>query len=169
MVEQGKGLIQCFLDKVPEEQSRVIAVEQPFRLEISGLEIDVIGALDLLLQDSDGSLTIVDHKTAARAMNDKDIHGNDQMTLYQLAVKANGFEDREVLLRYDALIKTKVPKFDQYYTSRSEADEERLVLKFQNVHRAIKAGIFIPNDSSWMCSNCEYATACKSWTASEAA
>jgi putative RecB family exonuclease len=39
--------------------------------------------------------------------------------MYQIAAKQNGFADREILLRFDALIKTKTPKFEQYWTTRS--------------------------------------------------
>ena len=62
-----------------------------------------------------------------------DVERNFQMTVYQMGVKANGYKDSEVLLRFDCLVKTKQPKFEQYYTSRSGGDERRVVKKMKQV------------------------------------
>ena len=63
------------------------------------------------------SLRILRH--AGRAYGRDEVDNNMQMTVYQLAAKANGFADREILLRFDCLIKTMKPKFETYYTVRS--------------------------------------------------
>jgi putative RecB family exonuclease len=42
-----------------------------------------------------------------------EIENNMQMTVYQLAAKANGFGGREIQLGFDCLIKTKAAKFEQ--------------------------------------------------------
>ena len=169
LIEQGKDLIKCFLNEVPEEQSRVLAVEQPFRLEIPGLDVPVIGGIDLILEDSDGTITIIDHKTAAKTPSDKDVHGSDQLTLYQMAVKASGYRDAEIVLGFNTLIKTKTPKLQIDFTSRTDLEEHRLVRKFQEVSRGIAAEIFIPNNNSWLCGSCEFSTACNAWGCSKAA
>ena len=86
-----------------------------------------------------------------------------QLTVYQLAVKANGFSDREILLKFDCLIKTKTPKFEPCWTTRSEVDEKRLVRKTFQVWEGISKGVFIPNDQSWKCNGCAYKKACDEW------
>ena len=63
----------------------------------------------------------------------------------------------------DTLIKTKKPKFEQYYTVRSEIDEKRLVRKIHKVWEGINRGVFIPNDTSWKCPNCQYRQHCDEW------
>ena len=65
----------------------------------------------------------------ARELIKDEIDKSLQLTLYQLAAKASGYKCSEVLLRFDVLIKTKVPKFEQYYTIRSENDERRAIRK----------------------------------------
>ncbi len=169
LIEQGEGLIRCFLNEVPEEKSRILGVEVPFSINLPGLDVKIIGGIDLLLEDEGGSISIFDHKTAAKTPSEKDVHGSDQLTLYQMAVKASGYQDREIVLGINTLVKTKTPKFEQLYTTRDENDEQRLIRKFQEVSRGIEAGIFLPNDSSWLCGSCEYKTACKNWAAEKAA
>jgi putative RecB family exonuclease len=82
-----------------------------------------------------------------------------------------GYSDREILLRFDCLIKTKTPKFEQYYTSRTETDEKRAVRKINEVWRGIYKGVFIPNDSTsnWKCKGCAFKKPCDEWFLEEAA
>ena len=80
-----------------------------------------------------------------------------------MAAKANGFSDREVLLKFDCLVKTKNPKFEQYYTTRTETEELRLIRKIQRVWEGISKGVFIPNDTGWKCKTCPYKKACDEW------
>ena len=82
-----------------------------------------------------------------------------------MAAKANGHADKEILLRFDCLIKTKTPKFDQYYTSRTESDFKRAEKKIGEVWRGISNGVFVPNDDSqnWRCKNCSYKKHCNEW------
>jgi putative RecB family exonuclease len=60
-------------------------------------------------------------------------------------------------------VKTKTPKFEQYYTTRTETDELRLIRKIQRVWEGISKGVFIPNDTSWKCKTCPYKQACDKW------
>ena len=76
---------------------------------------------------------------------------------------AKGFSDFEILLKFDCLIKTKTPKFEQYYSIRTDTDETRMVRKAQAVWRGIKQGVFVPNDTSWKCNNCFYKKPCDDW------
>ena len=84
----------------------------------------IIGAIDLVEQDEcrhNNHHGLQD--MLASLFNADEIDQNPQMTIYQMAAKANGFADREILLKFDCLIKTKTPKFEQYCTTRSEIDE----------------------------------------------
>jgi len=67
---------------------------------------------------------------------------------WETDAKANGFAGREILLRFDCLIKTLKPKFETYYTVRSEVDEKRLIKKIQQVWDGISKGVFVPNDTN---------------------
>jgi putative RecB family exonuclease len=87
------------------------------------------------------------------------------MTVYHLAARANGYRDREILLRLDTLIKTKTPKFEQYYTTRGDWEEKKTIKKIAAVWEAINKGVFIPNDGGWKCGTCGFRTACREWFA----
>ena len=87
--------------------------------------------------------------------------------MYQIAAKHNGYGDREILLRFDTLIKTKTPKFEQYWTTRSELDERRLIKKAAQVWDGITKGVFVANDTSWKCKGCAYKQACDEYLEGE--
>ena len=142
---------------------RVLAIEEAFTFDLADIPVPVIGAIDLVEEDEAGTIIITDHKTAARSYSANDIDRNMQMTIYQMAAKSNGFADREILLRFDCLIKTKKPKFESYYTIRTENDEKRMIKKIQQVWNGISKGVFVPNDSSYRHKNCQYRQICDKW------
>jgi putative RecB family exonuclease len=159
----GVDLLSAWFNKLPDESFEVIGVEEPFTFEIPELPVPIIGAMDLLEQDDSGTVIITDFKTSSRAYSADEIDQNMQMTLYQLASRANGFADHEILLKLACLIKTKSPKFESYWTTRSEIEEKRLIKKIQKVWEGISRGVFIPNDTSWKCKGCSHKKACDAW------
>ena len=114
-------------------------------------------------EDESGTIIITDFKTSGRAYSIDEVDSNMQMTVYQLAMKSNGFGGREILLKLDCLIKTKKPRYEQYYTTRSYIDELRLIRKIEKVWEGINNEVFVPNDTSWRHKNCPYRSACDSW------
>jgi putative RecB family exonuclease len=160
LLVEGKELLSTYYHKLPEDNFRVLAIEEPFSFTIPGLTIPIIGIIDLIEEDDAGTIIITDFKTSSRAFSIQETDNNFQLTIYQLATKSNGFRDREIILRFDCLIKTKVPKFEQYYTSRSEIDEKRAIFKIHQFWAGITKGIFIPNDNSWKCKGCLFKSHC---------
>ena len=151
---EGKELLAVFHQKLPEDEGTIIAIEEPFTFWIDGLPVPILGVWDLLLEDESGVITVVDHKTSSKAYSNADVDKNFQLTVYHTGAKANGFSDREVLLRFDCLIKTKSKKFEQYYSTRSEMDGKRAAKKILAVWDGIQKQVFIPNDDSWKCAGC---------------
>jgi putative RecB family exonuclease len=168
---EGKELLTTYYHKRPDDKFQVIAIEEPFSFTLGGCGIPIIGAMDLVEEDSSGTVIITDFKTSGRSYSLDEIHRNFQLTLYQIAAKAIGYIDREILLRFDCLIKTKTPKFEQYYTTRSETDEKRAARKIIEVANGISKGVFIPNDnpSNWKCKGCAFKKPCDAWFMREAA
>ncbi len=120
--------------------------------------------IDLVEQDEAGTIVITDWKTSSRAYSTDEVEQNFQLTVYQMGMKENGFGDREILLRLDCLIKTKTPKFEQYYTiRRTETEERRAAKKIIQVWEGIEKGVFLPNDQSFRCKNCPYKNHCDEW------
>ncbi len=162
---EGKELLTVYRNKIPEDDFNIIGVEEPFSFTVEGCPVPIIGAIDLIEEDESGILVITDWKTSGRAYSNDEVDRNFQLTLYQMAAKASGYSDKEILLRFDCLIKTKTPKFEQYYSSRTEQDEIRAIRKILEVWNGISKGVFIPNDgsSNWRCKNCPYQKACDDW------
>ena len=163
LLMEGKDLLTAWYMKLPEDNFKVLAVEEAFSFNLPELPVPIIGAMDLIEEDEAGTLIITDFKTSGKSYSVSEIDQNQQMTTYQLGVKSNGYADREILLRIDCLIKTQKPKFEQYYTIRTEIDEIRLIKKIHQVWEGISKGVFVPNDTSWKCKGCFYKTACDEW------
>jgi len=169
LLMEGKDLLTAWYMKLPEDNFKVLGIEEAFSFYIPGIEIPLIGAMDLIEEDEAGTIIITDFKSSKKSYSVSEIDQNQQLTTYQIAAKANGYADREILLRIDCLIKTQKPKFQQYYTIRTEIDEIRLIRKIKQVWDGISKGVFVPNDTSWKCKNCSYKTACDEWFLKEAA
>jgi len=167
---EGKELLTTFYYKRPQDACEVIAIEEPFCFTVEGCTLPVIGAFDLIERDASGTIIIADNKTSARAYSIDEVDRNFQLTVYQMAARAMGFT-KEILLRFDCLIKTRNPRFEQYYTTRTENDEIRAKKRIIEVHRGITKGVFVPNDSSsnWKCKGCAYKKPCNDWFMEEAA
>ena len=158
----GVDLLTVWRNKLQEDSFTVIGVEQAFSFNLPGISAPIIGAIDLVEEDESGALIITDFKTSSRAYSVDEVDRNQQLTLYQMAMKRNGHAG-EILLKFDCLIKTKTPKFESCWTTRSETDEIRMERKIRQVWSGISKGIFIPNDTSWKCPRCHHRKACDAW------
>ncbi len=160
ILQEGKELLTVYWNKLPEDNFKILAIEESFSFTVEGVPVPVIGQMDLVEEDESGTIIIVDWKTAAKAFSLTDVDTNSQLTTYKMAAKANGFKDREILLRFDVLIKTQSKKFEQYYTTRTEVDERRMRNKILQVWDGINKGVFIPNDGHWKCNGCGFKAHC---------
>ena len=158
---EGRELLNAFVQELREYAGSILGIEKPFSFTLEGLPIPIIGVCDLILEDPHGTITIVDHKTTLRAYSKTQIDNSLQLTVYHLGAKLNGMAQRDILLRLDCLIKTKRPKFEQYYTVRTQKHELRVKRLIQEVYKGISAGVFTPNINSWKCASCEYQGACE--------
>jgi len=156
----GKDLLSAWYNKQPNDDFKVLAIEEPFSCNLPDIPVPIIGAMDLVEEDESGTVIITDFKTSSRAYSVSEVDQNQQLTFYQIAAKKNGFADREILLKFDTLIKTKTPKFEQYWTTRSDIDERRILTKVKQVWDGISKQVYVPNDTSWKCKNCSYKKAC---------
>jgi len=159
----GKELLLTYHTSIPEEEYTILSIEEPFSFTIEGVPVPIIGVYDLVIEDSAGVVTIIDHKTTSRAYSVDEVDKNFQLSVYHLGAKRTDFSDREIYLRFDCLIKTKKPKFEQYYSIRSKEDDIRTIRIIQQVWDGISKGVFIPNTSSWKCNYCFYKDACDEW------
>ena len=122
MLKDGRKLLEFCYHDLTQDPFSIIAIEEPFEFRVPGLPVPVIGIMDLVCQDDDGTVIIIDYKTTSRAYSPEEVDGNFQLSVYHMAAQANGYAGREILLRLDCLVKTRIPRFDQHYTTRTEID-----------------------------------------------
>jgi putative RecB family exonuclease len=163
LLREGKELLTVWYEKLPKDDFKILSIEEAFTFTIPEVPLAIIGATDLVEEDPSGAIIVTDFKTSGKAYSIDEVDKNPQLTIYQMALKNDGYADREILLKFDALIKTKTPKFEQYWTTRSEIDERRMVRKIKEVLGGISKGVFVPNDTSWKCKGCAYKSACDQW------
>ena len=155
---KGLEMIQAYLAQWTDK--KIVGHDQAFSLEIPGMSKPVIGAYDLVIEEK-GNTTIVDWKTAARKWADDKADKDGQATLYCHSYKE--MTGKTARFRFDVITKTKIPQVQILPTSRNAAAINRLISVFQSVEKGIRAGVFYPNDTSFLCGGCEYADACGSW------
>ena len=156
----AERMLNVFVEQV--KPGNVIAVEQAFHIEISPDVPLVSGYIDLL-EERDGTLWIVDHKTSKSKPNgDLDA---EQLHLYRIAAEELGFvdDDQLVACRFDALLKQKTKSdFVMVEVDTSDEDLDRVRRKAEQVWRGIEAEVVYPV-RGWACSGCQWASRCEEW------
>jgi CRISPR/Cas system-associated exonuclease Cas4 (RecB family) len=161
----GKALLKKFYDGV--QPRKVEAIEYPFAVSLfdpntgEALDISLVGVVDLIESDDEGNLIIAELKTSSKRFADS--QGENQLDglIYAYAMDQLGFRttNAETLIRYDVLVKTKSPAFQQIYFNKSPQDYGRLARWIQEVLQAIDHESFFPN-FGWACHNCQFRSRC---------
>ena len=145
------------------------SVAEPFRIEMPGLSKPIIGELDMVIaektpfdsENDKGYDTIVDFKTAARMWSDERPAKDLQATVFSYAFEK--VHQRRPSVRFDVVTKAKAPTVKHLYTSRDEDSYQRLEKLFLMADKGIQAGVFMPNEGSFACSDCPFADHCSGW------
>src|SRR5881397_2977090 len=146
---------------------KVEAIEYPFAVPLSdpntgeNLDMSLVGVVDLIESDDEGNLIIAELKTSSKRYADS--QGENQLDglIYAYAIDKLGFRTTgvETLIRYDVLVKTKSPAFQQIYFNKTPQDYGRLARWIQEVLQAIDRESFFPN-FGWACQNCQFRSRC---------
>jgi len=162
-VDRGVSMLHAFYENAGSKQNLVVeAVEQRFEVEIhdpdSGevLEEKLIGFIDLIALE-DGRRFIFEHKTSARKYTLDQLAYDPQVTAYKVSVREMGMGD--VGMKYQVLVKTKIPAIQITEVQRTTADEDDLLRTVQGVLRAADAGVSYPL-RGWQCRSCPFQEPC---------
>lgn len=168
-IEMGKSMLQVFYENNIVKPEQIVDIEYPLSARLykeNGEPTDflLVGIIDLLLVDDNQEILIVDNKTASKSMAQSTADEDNQMTAYSYLLASNKFvfPTAPVNCRFDVLKKLKAPTFEHVSTVRTADQRKRFAKLASSVLNAIDAGIFIPQ-SSWMCSDCGFVSACKTW------
>ena len=146
--DKGAGLFRKFIAEEAPCISAVRAIEKAFNLTITRLGAPLIGVVDLVAE-LDGTLTVIDFKTAKAAYPEHEVALADQLTAYQLA------EPEAEQVAFCVFVKTKEPRIDWYISARQPANLAEYLAKAGVVAHAIAAG----RPGKW-CGYCDYLPVC---------
>lgn len=154
--DEGIGLISAYHKQVsPAIQPKI--VEKEFELSFQNVDYTLKGRLDLV----DSQDIIIDHKTTKRSMPEDSAANDIQLTCYAFAYR-QVFGLQENALRFDVMVRNKIPKIQQLPTQRTQEDIDRFLKILAYVSKAIKTGIFYPNENHF-CGMCGYKELCRGW------
>jgi len=170
----GRTMAAYLLETWPEDEV-VIDAAVPFRVmltDYSGVPVSqspMIGEFDLVIKMPDGTTAIVDWKTAARKWPVDKASKDFQATCYLYAGwRELGMNPETTLFRYDVVTKTAKPSVTRHLTMRKHDHFHRMLRIVSAVENAIKAEAFLPNEASFFCGDCVYASACREWHRTQA-
>ncbi|MGO9121256.1 MAG: RecB family exonuclease [Desulfomonilaceae bacterium] len=160
LMQKANQLLTVFHEAYDPSVS-IVGVEEFFEAPLDRLP-SFQGYIDLIEESADGTITIVDLKTASKKLTDASVKSNLQLTAYSLGADVLGFEQDALNLRLDVLTKSKTPEMVRYDTSRTEDDRHRFVKLLYQVWNGIKQGVWFPRED-WHCSQCAWAKECAEW------
>jgi putative RecB family exonuclease len=152
LLATGQALLEKFVREEAPRISSIRAIEQPFELMITSLDLPFVGVIDLVAE-VDGESTVVDFKTASTAYEEHEVALADQLTAYSLA------EPEVERVALWVLVKTKEPRIAWYLSRRDPAQLEEYLAKADLVAREITAGHFFKRPGKW-CSWCDFLPVC---------
>jgi RecB family exonuclease len=147
--------------EVPLELSRSFKVPL-FDAGGEALPRPLRGELDRWVRTKDGRVGIGDWKTSDRRWSKRKVAQDDQATAYFLGGE-HILGRRPDFFRYELILKTKEPEVERYPAVRTAVHTRRFVKKVQELDKAIKSGIFLPNDDSFACPTCPFRNVCEKW------
>jgi len=149
--ETGENLLQKFHEEELPKIEQVHAVEERFELDVTSLDMPVIGIVDLIA-DVEGERMVVDFKTSGSRYAEHEAEMSDQLTSYQL-------RHPEAKVALCVLVKTKTPNIEWQVAKRSAERLAEYLEKADHVAREISAGRFYKRPGMW-CKWCDYLGVC---------
>jgi putative RecB family exonuclease len=160
LTSKAKLMLEVFHES-SDPAAQIIGIEEPFEVDLGKRMPPLVGWIDAVELALDGTVSIVDLKTASKRYSDNTFHSNIQLTCYSLGAKVLGFNG-ETRFRLDVLLKTQNPELIRYETTRTEADRDRFLKLVKSVWQGIKKEVFFPK-ADWQCGQCPFLDTCKKW------
>ena len=136
----------------------IVEVEFPFESKLDG-DINLIGVMDLVEADEEGTLIVVEVKASKRKPTEEKLIFDLQGAIYSYAMRQST-DVKEVLVRYDYLLRQKRPAFEQFFVTKGALEHRRMEIQIREVLQAINAGAFHPR-YGWWCRECPFRQACE--------
>jgi CRISPR/Cas system-associated exonuclease Cas4 (RecB family) len=148
----GVQLLERFAREELPRISDVEAVERKFELQVTTLDLPLVGIIDLVAGLEDRR-TVVDFKTATRGYEPHEVVLSDQLTAYRLA------EPTATQAALCVFVKAREPRIEWHKADRTAADLTQYLRKAGIVGREIAARHFYKRPGKW-CAWCDYLPLC---------
>jgi RecB family exonuclease len=154
----GRDCVELYYNAhQPFTQDRTVAIEKRvgFPIMVDGHEYRIEGFVDRLALTPDGAFEIIDYKTAKSLPNQEHADADWQLALYELAVRREWPDTKEVRLKWHYVRhgKTLVSVRDDAARARLLADAAALISEIKHDH------VFAPKPGP-LCDWCEYRDLC---------
>jgi putative RecB family exonuclease len=157
LMRAGIGLMAYHRRHHPFDQGRTVGLEQEIRFKIHGKgEHELVGYIDRLTCLGDGVYEIHDYKTGQRTPSPQQFRLDRQLALYEIGVRQNFPDAREVRLIWHYLTHDK-----QFTSSRTPEELFALEEKTAVLIEKIEATIDFPCTRGPLCRWCEYEPLCR--------
>jgi CRISPR/Cas system-associated exonuclease Cas4 (RecB family) len=149
---------------VARPTGRILAVEETLRGQIVPGLPDLLGRVDLIVEEQE-ELVICDWKTSrARYSQDQVEDSTEQLLLYSELAK-DFSPGKRVRLEFAILTKTKETVIERHKSQPDSIRVDRIKRIVERVWRSIEAEHFYPAPSTMNCPGCPYKDACRKWPA----
>ncbi len=160
LFNKAQAMLEAFINSF-DPSVQIVGIEEPFEVCLDDTIPPLIGWIDAVELSPNGTVTVVDLKTASKRYSDQHVQSNLQLTCYSLGAQSLGFNG-ETKFRLDVLLKTQKPELVRYETTRTDADRNRFIRLVKSVWQGIEKGVFYPKED-WQCGQCAYSDQCKLW------
>ncbi len=157
LMRAGIGLTAYHRRNHPFNQGRTVGLEHELRFKVHGIrEHEFIGYIDRLTCRADGVYEIHDYKTGQRSPSAQQLRQDRQLALYEIGVRQNFPDAREVRLIWHYLAHDK-----QFTSSRTPEELTILQEKTSSLIERIESVTDFPCDRGPLCKWCEYEDLCR--------
>lgn len=158
--DRAAGLVRAYLDHVPDDEARPLAVETALECPLiepetgEDLGIPLLGIVDLVLDDQAGAV-VADFKTAANSAAPLEISHEIQLSCYAYLFRGiTGLEESGLEIR--SLVKTKIPRVAFHrYAPREDRHFRRLFAVIRAYLDDLDRRRFTYRPT-WGCAMCEF-------------
>lgn len=154
------AILTLFLERA--QDSEVIAVEERLWLRVSEDLPEVVGYVDLIERLGDGTVRLVDFKTAARKPSESSPPQPEQLLLYGLAAGGAALFEQVPVLQYTYFTKTKTPELIEHVVTPTTGSFTKLLELISRCGRAMERNAAYPCPG-WQCAGCGYQDRCATW------
>ena len=141
---------------------QILAVEETLRGPVIPGLPDLLGRVDLIVEERD-ALVIHDWKTSRSRWNSDQVEDAAEQLLLYAELASDFAPGKQVRLAFSVLTKTKTVSIEQHLLPVIPQQADRMKRVVERVWNAIDAQHFYPSPSPMSCGGCPFREPCQKW------